>query len=412
MAFTTRRVALCLGLAAALTAHAGRRVKIIDLVDPQSPTSPRALLAAVLTSKPSAARDANLMLLDAKLREKGANLEDPDQTDAMAVAVFQRIFEDMAAPSDVWTCDDDEAPRADVLGRKRVLLLPGQATTGFSKAFTVTPKGKRLASALAAGPATLTVAVARSEAEWQASVMAKGWGAALHQVKHLDDVARVGVTFLAPGAKHQRPVWIAYFKRAKSGAPWEFALLEPAEGKAQKAQEVNLMWVDPRATPGALHKKLVLAVRMEDVRLIPESRSALLDEEAKWFSLAGLTECPVDAKTVDWLERYRADSSPMVRAAAVVKTWELGGTLTGAELADVIANLRLSGVVLEAQTRLDALLDGGQAGLTDEQKNSLARLAGTGKVSSLPEVVRVKGAERTTYFRKRPYGWEELKPKK
>ena len=78
----------------------------------------------------------------------------------------------------------------------------------------------------------------------------------------------------------------------------------------------------------------------------------------------------------------------MVRAAAVVKLLELGGKAKGGELADILVNVRLTQVVADAQALLDAMLDAGDAALTEEQKGSLAQLAGAGEVRSLPDVVR------------------------
>ncbi len=403
-------------LLTAAPAFAGK-VKFIEVVDPNALSSPRAMLAALEPMKPGPARDALMLQLDTKLREKGAPLDDPEQLDALAGLMFQRILEDMAAPGEVWTWEGDDAPRGDVLIREKLLLFPGRVSSEFKKDITVTPKGKRIDRSYADTACKVTVQPAKSEPEWNGWVETKGWGAAMHEVKWMDDVARVAVTVTAPGKagmpgpKHQRPAWIGYFKRPKKSEPWTVGLFAPTQAKEQKAAEANVSSLDAKVQATEQHKKLVLALRMEDVRMIPPTRTALTPHEANWFSLKGLTGSPVDAKTQGWLEPYRADVSPMVRAAAVVKLLELGGKAKGGELADILVNVRLTQVVADAQALLDAMLDAGDAALTDEQKGSLAQLAGAGEVRSLPDVVRVKSQGKVTYFRKAPYGWEEVKRK-
>lgn len=403
-------------LLASPVALAGK-VKFIDVVDPNAFTTPKAMLSQLETMKPGPARDALMLQLDTKLREKGTPLDDAEQLDALAGLLFQKILEDMAAPTDVWTWEGDDSPRGDVLIREKLLLFPGRVSSAFAKELTVTPKGKRIDRAYADTACKVLVLPAKSEPEWQAWVETKGWGAAVHEVRWLDDVARVAATVTspgksgAPGPRHQRPAWVGYFKRAKKADPWAVALFAPATAKDQKAAEANVSSLDAKVRAGDAFKKQVLALRMEDVRLVPATHATLSPHEERWFSLAGLTECPVEAKTIAWLEPYRADPSPMVRAAAVVKLLELGGKPTGGELADILVNIRIHKVAADAQRLLDAMLDAGNSELTDEQKGSLAQLAGAGEVRSLPDVVRVKSQGKTTYFRKAPYGWEEVKKK-
>ena len=87
------------------------------------------MLAALEPMKPGPVRDALMLQLDAKLREKGAPLDDPEQLDALAGLMFQRILEDMAAPGEVWTWEGDDAPRGDVLIREKLLLFPGRVSS-------------------------------------------------------------------------------------------------------------------------------------------------------------------------------------------------------------------------------------------------------------------------------------------
>jgi hypothetical protein len=45
--------------------------------------------------------------------------------DTLTTMMFQAIFEDMAAATDIWVWEGSAGPRGDVLVRERVLLRPG-----------------------------------------------------------------------------------------------------------------------------------------------------------------------------------------------------------------------------------------------------------------------------------------------
>ena len=151
---------------------------------------------------------------------------------------------------------------------------------------------------------------AKSEPEWNGWVETKGWGAAMHEVRWIDDVARVAVTVTAPGKagmpgpKHQRPAWIGYFKRPKKTEPWTVGLFAPAQAKEQKAAEANVSSLDAKVQATDQHKKLVLALRMEDVRMIPPTRTALTPHEAALVLAQGAH------RLARWTRRRKAGSSP------------------------------------------------------------------------------------------------------
>lgn len=392
---------------ALLAASSPARPKLIELRS--LPQAPKALAAALAKEKPGALREALVSLLETKLREQGAEVSDPDELDALAAATFQKIFDDMAAPTEVWTWEGDDGPRGEVLIRERVLLLPGRTTSGFSRRYTVRPKGKRIDRGYLDTDCTVEVGVAKSEPDWHAWVERKGWGAALHPVLATDDVARVVVSLLSPGTsgspapRHERPVWVAYFKKEKAG--WQVLDFQPATAKEQRLQEANVLPSDPKEKLTDAQRKLVLALRMEDVKLINPARTVFLGREASWFSLAGLTECPVDAKTLEWLDPYRTSEHPLVRAAAVLKVVSLGGAVQPSELLDAITQVRVRAVQAEAMKALDALLEGGAEAVGDEDRAALAKLGGGDDVKVLKGVARVKVGNKLQFFKKGESGW-------
>lgn len=400
-----RRLAV---LAVALLAAASpARPKLIEFKS--LPQAPKAIAAALAKEKPGPMREALLSLLETRLREKGSEVSDPDQLDAIAATMFQKIFDDMAAPTEVWTWEGDDGPRGEVLIRGHVLLLPGLTTSGFSKRYTVKPMGKRIDRGYLNTECTVEVGVAKSEADWHQWIEKKGWGAALHPVLATDDVARVVLSIFSPGTsaspapRHERPVWVAFFKKEKG--EWQLLDFPPAAAKEQKLQEANALPADPKERLTDPQRRLVLALRMDDVKLLNPARTAFLGREASWFDLTGLTECPVDAKTLDWLDPYRASEHPLVRAAAVLKVVSLGGAVQPAELLDAVTRVKVKAVQAAAMKALDALLEGSAEPVGDEDQAALAKLGGGGDVKVLKGVARVKVGNTLQFFTKGDGGW-------
>ncbi len=407
-----RRLLLA-SLVCAAAAEARPKSKLVEIRT--LPSTVKGLAATLKTEKPGDFREALLWSLETKLREKGTELTEPDAIDAMTEALLGRIFEEMAAANDVWTWEGQDGPRGDVLIRGTVKLKPGRTSSGFDKKFTVSPKGKRIDRGYLNTPCTVQVVTAAGEAEWFEWVGSKGWGAALHAVQVTDDVARVGLQLLSPGKadapapRHERPVWVAYFRRERPDAPWELFLFEPYTSKEQRTQESNLLPADPRAKLTDAQKKLVLALRMEDVRLLDASKAALSAKDYAWFTLHGLTEAPVDAKTVGWLDAYRTSDHPLVRAAAVLKAASLGGPVDPVELLDLRGQVKVKAVQEQALASLAKVLDASTEVPTEEDKAALAKLGGGEDVKVLRAAARVKAGGKTLLFMKGEGGWAPVK---
>lgn len=409
------RAVLILSLAAASAAVARPKSKMIEFRS--LPSSPKALVTALEKEKPGKWRDQLQWALETKLRDVGTDLTDPDAVDALTTQMFQAIFDDMAAPNDIWVWESGTSPRGDVLVRKTVLLLPGTNSSGYEHAFTVSPKGKRIDRGYLNTPCTVKVLVAKSPAEWHATVETKGWGAFLHGVKRLDGVVRVGVTLLSPGKEsaatptHERPVWVGFFTEGDKPGDFTLVNFEPARAKDQRYQESNLMpekygkWTEAQ-------RRHVLAVRMEDVRTLNPGRTAFIAGEAKWFSLEGLSDSAVDAKSVKLLDPYRTSDAPLVRAAAVLKAAALGGEVAPKELVDVLTSVKVESVQRDASSQLEKLLGGSTEVVSAEDLDALKKAGGGDAVKVLKGVALVKGSAKVAFFTKGDAGWTQVTPKR
>jgi hypothetical protein len=380
------------------------------------PSSPKAMAKVLATEKPGAFRDKVIDALEVKLREKGAPLEDPDAVDAMTGVMFDRIFADMAADTDIWVWEANDSPRGDVLIRETVKLLPGQNSSGFTKTVTVSPKGKRIDRGFLNTPCTVQVSVAKSEADWHAEAEKRGkWVAALHPVMASEGVARVALTLLSPGKddppapRHERPVWMAFFKQEAAGQPWELMWFDPATGHEQKLQEANLLPSDPKAKLSDAQKQLVLALRMEDVRLINPERKQLAKEELKWVTLEGWSGTPLDAKHVAWLEPYRASEAPLERAVAVLRTAQLGGEVKVAEALKILETVKAMSVQAEAMGLLSKLIEASTEVVSETDKAVLGK-DGAEDVRVRDGVARVRTGTKNVFFKKGEAGWAVVKP--
>ncbi|MBE2251646.1 MAG: hypothetical protein IAE78_19035 [Myxococcus sp.] len=382
------------------------------------PSSVKGLAAIVEKEKPSDFRKQALWAMEAKLREKGEPLTDPEAVDALVDETLRRVLDDMASASDIYKWEGDDAPRGDLLIREHLYVLPGRTSASFSKTYTVRPMGKRIDGAYRNTNCTLKVSVAKSAAEWFTHVDTRGWGVALDPIRATDGVARVVLRFLSKAgtepasARHERPVWVGFFRQEAVGGPWLPVLFEPAGAKLQRDQETTLLPADPKEKLTDAMKQHLFAVRVGDLALMNPNRSTLHEAEARWTSLNGLSGSVVDAKNIGWLDVLRMDDDALVRAAGVLKIVSLGGTVTTDELVDVISNVKQARVQAEALLALTKLLDASAEAPTDEDKAVLTRLGGAGELKLLGTVARLKSGAVTRLYKKGPKGWDPVVPKR
>jgi hypothetical protein len=368
--------------------------------------------------KPGPFRRQLLTALEARLREKGAVLSDTASTDVLAGLMFGKIFDELAAPTEVWSwSSEDGPPHGDVLIRKTVKVMPGVTSGAFLKTYTVSPRGKRIDRGFLNTPCTLEVSTAGSEAEWFDEVEQKsGWVASVQPVLVSENVARVAVQLLSPGraevpsARHERPVWIGFFQREKDGAEWTLALFEPYTALEQKLQETNALPADPKEKLVDQQKQLLLSLRMHDLSLVNPARKVLAAQELKYVQLDGLTESPVDAKHLAWLEPWRAAPNPLQRAVAVLRLHQLGGAVSPEELLGVLDTVRALAVQAEALGAIGQLVESSKEVASAED---VAALAKNGEeVKTFKTVARVRGAGKPVYYRRTAKGWAIIAPAK
>jgi hypothetical protein len=412
-------LAACLLVSSMLAAKAPPVV--IDL-HPQKkvyPTSPKALAQLCAKEKPGPAQRQLLFMLEARLRELNTPIETPEDVDAITELMFEKIFNEMSAPTDIFSWKLDDAPRGEVLLREKIKLFPGQNTSKFLRKFTNIPKGKRIDRAFADSSLSLEVSVAKSETDFYNTLedsSSSVWGAAVHPVYSSENVARVAVQLFSPGrgdppaAVHQRPVWVGLFQRETDASPWQVIDFAPALSQTQKGQESNMMPVDPKEKITDLHRQFILNLRMADVRYINPARKVLTAHELSFVLLLGLNgESPVDAKKVAWLEPYKASASPLVRAVAILRSAALDAPATPAELASVIENVKALPIQIEAAGALKKLLDAAPLANESERK-ALAK--------SVKDVVRVQSGfamvsagGRPTFYKNLGDSWKALASK-
>jgi hypothetical protein len=382
------------------------------------PKDVKGLATIVSKEKPSDFRKQAVWAMETKLREKGEELTDPDAVDAIVDETLKRVFDDMALPTDVYKWEGDDAPRGDVLIRDPVLILPGRTSSGFAKQYSVSPMGRRIDGGFRNTKCTVKITVAKSPAEWFTHVDTKGWGIALDPLKTSDGVVRIVLRFLSKAgtepasARHERPVWVGFFRQEATGGPWVPVLFLPAAAKLQAEQETTLMPVDPKETITEAMKQHVLAIRLGDLAVINEVRSTLHQNEAKWTSLDGLSGSVVDRKNAAWLEPLRTSTEPLVRAAAILKLTSLGVATTADELIDIITTVKQARVQGEALLVLNKRLDASAEPLADEDKAALVKLASDGEFKRVANVVRLKAGTSLRYFKKVEKGWDPVVPKK
>lgn len=402
-----------------VSAAASAKPKSVMMEFRSVPASPKAAAQMLEKEKPGAFRSQLFFALEQKLREKGAELENSDAIDAMTGAMFEKILEEMAAPTDVWVWSGDDGPRGDVLIRKTLKLIPGRNSSGFTKTITVSPKGKRIDRGYLNTPCTVEVSIAKTEADWFAESEGRGnWVAHLHPVMASEGVARVAVQLLSPGRgdppapKHERPVWVGIFRQESDTAPWTLVAFDGYSAKEQKLQEANVLPDGPMSKLSDQQKQLVLALRMEDVRLINPNRKVLSQHEVKWVSLVGLNgDMPVDAKHVAWLEPYRTSAVPMVKAVAILRAAQLGAPATVAEALWILETVKAMPVQAEALGLLARLVESSTEAVAETDKAVLTK--GGGEDPKVREgVARVRVGGKNVFYKKSDAGWALIAPAK
>lgn len=408
------RTIVLLSLCSALAASA--RPAFIEIKN--LPTTVKGLAGVIEKEKPGDFRKQAIWALEAKLREKGEELTDADAADALVDEVLRRIFEDMAAPTDIYRWDSDDAPRGDVLIRDPVLLLPGRTSTGFSKKYTVRPMGKRIDGAYRNTDCTVKVSVAKSPADWFTHVDTKGWGIAVDPIRTTDGIARIVLRFLSkagtepPSARHERPVWVSFWKQGTDGAPWAPLLFDVAASKLQREQETTLVPPGPNEKLTPAMKEHIFAIRVGDLAYFNPNRATVNEHEVKWTSLNGLSGSVVDAKNQGWLDVLRMSEEPLVRAVGVLRVAALGGEVTIDELIEIITKVKQARVQAEALLILNKRLDASAEVLSDEDKTTLIKLGGAGEMKLYNTVARITLGKASKYFRKLESGWDPIVPRK
>jgi hypothetical protein len=382
------------------------------------PSSVKGLAGVLEKEKPGDFRTQALWALEAKLREKGTEVREPEVIDALLDETLRRVFEDMAAATDLYKWEGDDAPRGDVLIRGTTFVFPGRASTGFSRSYTVRPQGKRIDRAYFNTDCTVKVQVAKSPAEWFTHVEAKGWGVAMDPVLATDGVHRVVVRLFSkggtepPSIRHERPVWIGFFRQEATGGPWNPLVFNPAAAKLARDQETTLLPADPKVKVTDAMKQHVLAVRLGDLAFINPSRAALHESEVRWTSLNGLSGAVVDERSTKWIDPLRTSDDPLTRAVVVNKLASLGADVTPDELFDVLVNVKQARVQAEALLTLNKRIDASTDTPSEEDLAVLTKLGATTDLKLWRTMARAKGGSGLKYFRKGPSGWEPVVPKK
>ncbi|MCA2979809.1 MAG: hypothetical protein INH41_31310 [Myxococcaceae bacterium] len=397
---------------------AGARPKSSFIEIKSLPSTVKGLAAVVEREKTGDFRTQALWAMEAKLREAGAEVNDPDVVDALLDETLRRVFDDMAAATDIYAWEGDDAPRGDVLIRGTTLVFPGRASTGFSKSYTVRPQGKRIDRGYLNAECTVKVQVARSPAEWFLHVETKGWGVAIDPVLASDGVHRVVVRLFSkggtvpPSIRHERPVWVGFFRQEATGGPWNPLVFNPAGAKLAREQETTLLPPDPKVKVTDAMRQHVLAVRLGDLAFINPARAALHESELRWTSLNGLSGPVVDERTSRWIDPLRTVDDALTRAVVVLRLASLGVEVTPDELFDVLVSVKQARVQAEALLAINKRLDASAETPTDDDLARLTALGGVSDVKVWRSLGRAKGGQGFKYFHKGGGGWEPIVPKK
>lgn len=342
--FVRRSVVLAVSLVA-LSAWAGKG-KILEFK-----TMPRTVdgLAKQLEKEKDAVRRMGLaMVLDQMLREK-PETTDLKVYDEIGHLLLDKVLDQLAADTEVFEwpggeLQDEFAPRGDVLGKGEARIYPGRISKNFRRTYIKTPRGKRVDRGFRGQPCRVNINVPDSEDEYFKWVEKEGFGIQMHSINIDGQYARAAMNFVSPGKgdkppRHERPVFVAFFKQPKPGTPWTVLSIEQVTALDYREQEVNI--IPPRsAQVSDWERKLRLAVWFEDVRTINPSRKAFTSEEERLFNLAGEGADKLEPAQLPLLEPYRMSDHPMVRAAAELKAIELGGATTPSTVDFILKTLK------------------------------------------------------------------------
>lgn len=404
-----RLALLCLlSLCVASTAQA--KSKVIEVRHVAS--SPQGMVKQLAAEKPGPFRDKVMDALLTRMLTRAPPLDEPDAVDAMTRQMFDHIFADMAAANDVWVWEANASPRGDVLIRETVTLQPGRTSSGFTHAVTVSPAGKRIDRGYLNTPCTVRVSVAKSERDWHVEAETNGrWVAAVHPVLASEGVALVAVSLLSPtkgeppAPRHERPVWVAFFEQGADGQ-WQPAWFDPATATEQRLQESNLFPAGAKKLSEG-QRRLALALRMEDVRLINPARAALSKDELKWVTLEGLGGPVVDAKSRAWLLPWLESDSPLVRAVAAVRLARLGEAVKPMLLVSALREVRALPVQVEARAALVDLVRAGTKADDEILRVGLAKAPGD-EVYVLGDVAMVRSGAGDSFFAREGGAWKAV----
>ncbi len=329
-------LALCLGLTA--EAH----YKIIDLKSmPQKPAALTTLLRG--KEKDPARRAAASLLLDNSLRDHGQELKSQQDAEAVLTLMLETTFAHMASANDVYGFNKDEFnPRADMLC-KRILVLPGRVSTGYSHKFTNKIETKKADSALQGKTCDTTVEAAKTEDEFYVWVENQGWGLLPYEVMINDEgVTRGGFQFLSPGTtsyrapRFEKPVYVGFSE--KKDDAWQLIAMEPALVPDWRKQEANIY--PPEANKvSEQEKRARVALWMESVRGVNNRRRAFIGPETNIFLVNGQGADHFDKAQVALFEPWLESEDLMVRAAAQIKYAQLGGGVTPASMGETMQKL-------------------------------------------------------------------------
>lgn len=333
-----RRIIVLAALAAS-TAFAASRVKFIDFRSiPRTVPGLRTLLGK---EKNQDTRTAAALTLSNVMRQSGKPILAPE-TDVAVTVVLDAVFDQMAAPTDIYTWEKDNfGARGDILCREKALLYPGVVSAGWEKKFTRLLKGKRIDRGYLNSDCTLTVTAAKTPEEFWAWVDTKGWGILPHTVLATDNVARVGLTLFSKGStgiapRAEKPVYVGFVHREKESADWTLLSAEPVTQLDVRKQESNIFADNQKPTDD--ERKERLAQWMELVKALPP-RASLTSLDQQYFLLQGTGADNITNKEKALLEPYRKHESALVRAAAELKLSRLGVATTPEALAALAVSL-------------------------------------------------------------------------
>lgn len=386
-----------------LAAPALAKVKIIE--NKSYPSTAAGLAEALARTKDPRERITLGLMLDEKLRAKGAEVSDPAVLGPAFELVLDAALSQMAGPGEVWGWGaEGSAPRADVLCRQKVLAYPGRLPAGFSKSYTKKLEGKKLDRGLQGQSCTLTVTVAATEAAWhQAMDEGQSYGLVVHAAFQAEGVLRLGLHFVSPprtstyAPGRERPALVGFVrapKKGEEGVAWALVDVPPILAADWREQEVNLL--APKGRPTDAERRLKLSAWAEDVRTINPSRSDWRDGEQRLFLLRAL---PIEKKELGLLDRYRTGGSPLVRAAVELKRAELLATLEPDSFAaaiDALPAYMKDLLVLELLKQVNGPLEVGEAVSAVDLAELKKAIAADPKLG----LAEVKGAKGSGAFAK------------